>query len=410
MKTLTEKRYRRGLTLIIRVVVFIFLVGLGLTFILLLDEKPGLALVDLSDTPVQTVATGSDGAFLYMALEDEAQAGLYRSNAENGTWQFVGPGPGVPFNTLVVHPANQMVLFAGSEGGPIAETNNLWRSEDGGQSWRKFFLSLPAQPDGVIPAVTSLAVDPNRPEVLYVGTEGQGVYRFDVGPEGSGYSLVGDVAFHDMQIKRLIVGANSQVYALTPDSLFASNNGDTWRQLAMPPETPVSLDATSAEEQKLYALSALGNVYRSTDEGQNWEKVGGEWWAVPEAPLWGTSLTVDKQDGNHVIISTAYEVEGQLVGGDLYETHNAGRNWAKVADLHGAAQQLILDHEAIYAVVPSGLIQYREAVGSASDNFWAGIPGLSSFSPVQLVILILTLTLAGLILLGRLEWLYYPRG
>src|SRR5688572_20159077 len=165
MKTLTEKQYRRGLTLIIRIVVFIFLVGLGLTLILLLDEQPGLALVDLSDTPVQTVATGTDGAFLYMALEDESQPGLYRSNTENGTWQFVGPGPGVPLNTLVVHPVNRTVLFAGSEGGPIAETNNLWRSEDGGQSWRKFFLSLPAQPDGVIPAVTSLAVDPNRPEV-----------------------------------------------------------------------------------------------------------------------------------------------------------------------------------------------------------------------------------------------------
>lgn len=403
MKHANEKRYKRTFKLIIRGILFLFMLGLGLTLILLFDEKPGLALVDLSNTPMQTVATGIEGDVLYIVSEDQAQPGIYRNDPDSHTWQFTGPGPGVTINSLAIHPANQNVLFAGSDGGPLTETNNLWRSEDGGQTWRKFFLSLPAQPDGVLPAVTTLAVDPNRPETLYVGTDGQGVYRFDVGPEGYGYSLVGDVAFHDMRIKSLTMGADSQVYALTHDGLFASNNGDTWRKMALPPEMPVSLGAAAVGDHKLYTLGASGNVYRSTDEGQSWEKVGGEWWTVPEATLRGGSLTVDQNDPNHVIISTAYEVNGQQVGGNIYETLNAGHNWAKVADLHGTANRLIIDGEAIYAMVPGGLVQYREPVTPPSGDLLAGIPFLNQFTPVQFLILALTLMLSGLILLSSVE-------
>jgi photosystem II stability/assembly factor-like uncharacterized protein len=124
-----------------------------------------------------------DHEILYATLADDSQAGIYRSNDNGRTWQLVSSGPGVTLNALTVHPANQKVLYAGAAGGPV----DLWRSDDGGQTWRKFFLSLPGNVDGLIPAVTALAVDPYQPEALFIGTDGQGVYRFDVGSDGFGY-------------------------------------------------------------------------------------------------------------------------------------------------------------------------------------------------------------------------------
>jgi photosystem II stability/assembly factor-like uncharacterized protein len=382
------------------------MLGLGTAMTLWLAETPSLALADLSDAPVRVVTTNAAGEVLYAVLNGQPQLdGLYRSHDAGQSWQFIGPGPAADINALITHPTNESVLFAGSPGGPVTTTNNLWRSDDAGQSWYRFFLSLPAHPDGLIPAVTTLAIDPDQPHVLYVGTDGQGVYRFDVGPNGHGYSLVGGVLFHNMRIKRLVVGADSQIYALTDKALFVTNNGDTWHELALPPELPYDLVIAAGNPYPLYSIASSGAVYRSIDKGQSWLQVGGDWWTIPDATLQGTALTINKQDANHVAISTAYQVNDRLVGGSIYETRDAGQNWIKVADANGVVTQLAIDNNVIYAAAPEGLVRYREP---AQSNVWQPLTDLVALlhlNGAQILVLLLTMGLAGLILWGRTEWL-----
>jgi photosystem II stability/assembly factor-like uncharacterized protein len=383
---------------------FVSVLIIGLVATLLLGETKGLALADLSHASVASLTTGSDQASLYAVLDGNSQpAGVYRSDDEGQSWQRVNADPGLALNVLTVNPEDTSVLYGGAAGGPMESTHSLWRSEDGGENWQEFPLNLPANPAGQIPAVTALTMAKEQPEVLYVGTDGQGVYRYELGTDKPGYSLVGDVALHDAHVYEVISGINQQVYAVTNSGLFVTQN-DTWQALTSVPEIPVSLAIASGDPQTLYAGGPSSGIYRSMDAGQTWVKVGGDWWDVPGAALRGSALTVDEQNADHVVAATAYQVGSKLVGGQIYETHDAGQTWVKVADANGVVQELVIDDGAIYAVADNGMVRYGPASDTVPVISPTDLRSLRSPSISQALILILTLVLAGLVLLGGTRW------
>lgn len=392
---------KRLLNWLVRVALFAVILAIGTAAALVAGETPGMAMADLSDTPAQVVTTASQGDTLYADVRsDSSAAGIYRSNDNGLTWQAVSVGPGVPLNDLVVHPSNKQVLFAGSDGGPVASTSNLWRSDDGGQTWRKFYLSLPTNPDGLIPAVTALAANPKQPGVLYVGTAGQGVYRFDVGPDGQGYSLVGNVSLYDAQVKGLEIAADSRVYALTNKGLFVNSGGD-WDRLETLPETPVSLAVAPSYPQTLYAGTPSSGVYRSTDGGQSWQNISAGLDMAPGAALRVTALVVDEQKPERVAVATAYGLGSQLAGGSVYESLNGGQQWARLGETEEVVEKLSLNRGVVYAATSRGLTPYGEPAPVAIP----ALQPLANPNGLQWAILILTVVMAGLVLLGRTEWL-----
>jgi photosystem II stability/assembly factor-like uncharacterized protein len=391
---------------LLRIALFAVILTLGTAAALVAGETQGMAMADLSDAPVQVVTTAAQGSTLYADVRsgDSSAAGIYRSNDNGLTWQTVSAGPGVALNDLVVHPANDQVLFAGSNGGPVASTSNLWRSDDGGQTWRKFYLSLPTNPDGLIPAVTALATDPQQPGALYVGTAGQGVYRFDVGSDGHGYSLVGNVSLYDAHVKGLEVASDSRVYALTNKGLFVNSGGD-WDKLETLPETPVSLAVAPTNAQIIYAGTPSSGVYRSTDGGQSWESLNTGLDMAPGVALRITAMVVDEQNPERIIVATAYGLGSKVAGGSVYESLNGGRQWAKRGEAEDVVEKLSINRGVVYAATSKGLTPY----GQPSENQRViDIPALQPLTNpngLQLAILILTLIMAGLVLLGRVEWL-----
>jgi photosystem II stability/assembly factor-like uncharacterized protein len=399
-------RQRRFLNWLVRIGLFSLILTLGTATALVVGETQGLAMADLSETPVQVLTTSAQNEVLYTSLTgDSSTAGIYRSDDRGRTWELVSSGPSASLKALVVHPSNEQVLFAGTEGGPVATTNNLWRSDDGGRTWRKFFLSLPANPDGVIPAVTALAADPKQAGVLYVGTAGQGVYRLDVGPEGQGYTLVGDVSLYNAHVKGLVVGSDSRVYALTNNGLFA-NSGGNWDKVETLPEMPISLAVAPADPQILYAGTPSSGAYRSTDGGQSWESISDGLDLAPGVALRVTALTVDEQNPERVVVATAYGLGSQLAGGGVYESLNGGDTWSKLGEAENVVDKLTLNGQAIYAATSRGLARYGQPVEITSPV--VPIPALEPLANpngLQVAILILTVIMAGLALVGRTEWL-----
>lgn len=401
MKT-WQRRFKRSFTVLVRSILFLVILSIGTTTVMLMDETSGLALTDLSNASVRLIATSTEGKTLYAVLQGGLQAdGIYRSEDNGHTWQRAGVGPDAAINALAIHPNSDDVIFAGTVGGPVITKNNLWRSDDGGQTWRKFFLSLPAHPDGNVPAVTALAISVDQPERLYVGTEGQGVYQFDVGADGQGYSLIGGVTFHSVNVKDLAIGASGEVYALTDDGVFVTHDNATWQTVTTPPE--MLLDIAGAEAQSLYAMGYTGNLYRLNNDGENWQQVGGPWWSIPNASIRGTALTVDPQDSNHAVVSTAYEIDNRLVSGSLYETQDGGHNWAKVADAKGLSHQLLIGDGTVFSVTPDGLVEYGRSVPGSTGL----LTNLRQFLPSygQALVILLTTILASLILFGRMDWM-----
>jgi photosystem II stability/assembly factor-like uncharacterized protein len=395
----------RLLNLVVRIGLFALILILGTIAALVVDETAGLALADLSNAPVQAMVTAEHGDILYANVTGDSQpSGIYRSDDSGNTWQMVSAGPSTLINTLAVHAENEAVLFAGTVGGPVATTNNLWRSDDGGRTWRKFFISLPADPHGSIPAVTALATDPHQPETLYVGTDGQGVYRFDVGADGQGYKMVGDVSLYDAHVKSLVVGPNSRVYALTNEGLFTIKD-DTWQKLEAVPEVPVSLAVATSDPQVLYAGAPSSGVYRSTDGGQTWEPINDGLGMTPGAALRVTALTIDEQNPEHLVVATAYGLGSQLASGGIYESQNAGHTWTKLGEAEGIVRHLTLDQGAIYAATGNGLLRYGQLEEQTPGLLFPELRPLADPSGVQLLILLLTVVLAALALLGPTEWL-----
>jgi photosystem II stability/assembly factor-like uncharacterized protein len=392
---------KRVLSLIIRIALSILILGLGAIAALVVGESRGLALADLSDAPVQALSATARGDILYAKLGDGlSPAGIYRSDDSGRTWQMIGSGPDRPVEALAVHPINDRVLYAGAAGGPMATTDNLWRSDDSGRSWHKFNLNLPASPAEVIPAVTALVIDPQQPEALYVGTAGQGVYRFD--EQRLGYELLGGVSFYNGHVKGLAVGPDSRVYALTNEGLLGLD-GDNWQKLDALPEMAVSLAVAASDPQTLYAGSPSGGAYRSSDGGQTWHSISNGLGLTPGAALRVTALAVDEHSAQHLVASTAYGLGSRLAGGGIYESHDGGRQWIKLGDTENLVTSLLINERGIYATTPRGLIYYGEPIEPAPVIPWLDLGRLAHPTGTRLFILVFAIGLTGLVLSSWLE-------
>lgn len=388
---------------LVRIGLFVLVLLLGTMSALAVGEARGLALASLNTAPVHSVTAAANARVIYAGLAGGAQAaGIYRSDDGGRSWQLVSSGPGETITALAVHPAHEEVVFAGSPGGPLTSARSLWRSDDGGRTWLPFPFNLPATSDEMVPAVTALAVDARYPHLLYIGTDGQGVYRFD--GERNSYQPVGGFSLAGAYVKSLTLADDGQLYAITNAGLFV-NQGADWQLLATP-DVPVSLALAPRGRQVMYLGTASTGLYRSTDAGRSWEPVNTGLDMVPGAALRVTAVTVDRQDAGRVVAATAYGLGGRLAPGGVFETWNAGETWTKLADSAALVTQLTLEAGTIYAATSQGLVQYgRLAARPVSVGGLPGLQTLASPNGLQVLILLGTLILAGLILVGRREWL-----
>jgi photosystem II stability/assembly factor-like uncharacterized protein len=387
--------------IIIRVALFLLILSLGTAIALIMDEEEGLAWSEISGDPVQALIAQDDT--LYAAQSGKHQpAGIYHSPDGGNVWQNVCSAPGMTIHAIAVHPTNDMVLYAGGLGGPLETANSLWRSTDGGQTWYAFMLGLPANPYGQMPAVTALAVDPNHPDLLFVGTDGQGVYRFDT--KLMGYELLSGGSLYKAHVQSIKVAADSTVYALINFELYAYKN-DSWQQLGPLPDQAVSLAVAADYSKTLYVGTASSGIYKSSGTGKGWTPVSSNLGLTPGVPLKVTALTVDDQNPTRVVAGTAYLVGSRLVPEAIYESINSGQQWTKLDDVEGLVKQIVINDKGIYAATTRGMLRYDQPEDPLSVTTVPGVTSLTQPSGKQVLILVLSAGLAGLVLLGRTEWI-----
>jgi photosystem II stability/assembly factor-like uncharacterized protein len=253
----------------------------------------------------------------------------------------------------------------------------------------------------VLPPVNALATDPNQPGVLYIGTDGHGVYRIDDDEGRNSYKLVGGLSLYDAHVNSVVVGPDSRVYALTGHGLFVTD-GNVWQRLSLP-ELAASLAVAPDDPQTLYAGCVSTGAYRTTDGGQTWEPISNGLEMVPGAALRVTALAINEQDSNHVVAATAYGVGRQLVPWGIYESRDAGHSWTKLAEADALVMQLTIQQGVISAVKSNGLTRYREP-SRPIPAIPLNLRSLANPSGIQMLVLFLTVSLAGLTLLGRTDW------
>jgi photosystem II stability/assembly factor-like uncharacterized protein len=216
--------------------------------------------------------------------------GAASAAAGERVWAPLGPAPIATaatgrISTIAVHPTNPAILYVGGAQGGV------WKSSDGGATW------APTSDGECSLAMGSIAIDPVTPDILYAGT---GELHFS----GDSYYGCGVLRSTDGGSTWTQLGA----------SIFDTNVGGA--RVSRILVDPVS--AGSAVSTTVYAATSVG-VYRSTDSGLNWTRV-----------LEGIATDLVRDP---LTPATLYAAIGSPAGdarNGIYRSTDGGRTWNRL--------------------------------------------------------------------------------
>lgn len=190
---------------------------------------------------------------------------------------------------LAIDPEDSSVVYVGTGLGGSGKTDDyfegsfLWKSEDGGDSWRQISSGFPTHRDT---SIIDILVSKHDSSLVYVGTNGAEHMNAGGGPSGEGLG----------------------VYR-------SKTAGDQWQKLATPFANIHSLAQDAEDSQKLFASSSKG-IYRSSDAGANWELM---------LPKPTKALLAHPTQGGLLFAGTEYHNSYW----DLLVSRDGGETWAE---------------------------------------------------------------------------------
>jgi photosystem II stability/assembly factor-like uncharacterized protein len=243
---------------------------------------------------------------------DEAHAKSNRPRAL-GEWSHLGPGNiGGRTRTLVIHPGQPDIMYAGGVSGGV------WKTTDGGQSW------TPLADRSANIAVNSMAIHPENPDVLYVGTgegyfreivrgtwlplRGAGIFKTeDGGATWSRLPSTDNSAFH--WVNDLIISPKDGdvLYAATRTGVHLSEDGGhSWSHFLEPAVNGGCLDlALRTDHAQDWLFASCGTFEQATVYRRKMTRTG-EWEAVLSEPGMGrTSLAIAPSNQNVIYALSA---------------------------------------------------------------------------------------------------------
>ena len=245
------------------------------------------------------------------------QSGLYRSDDGGVTWRSVYgslelEGP-LATTAVVVSPtfdSNQHV-FAGSQGGVL-------RSVDGGENWNVALFPPPP------PLVAAMAISPNFAQdgTLFAGTVQDGVFRS--GDRGNHWSAW-NFGLLDLNILCLAVSPDfcqdETLFVGTETGIFRSTNGGrAWREVNFDtdfaPVLSLAMSPGYAQDGVLFAGTESCGLFRSDDGGRTWERLGED--AVRDSV-------------NGIVLSQRFPAQPDalvVLGTALLVSRDGGRSWS----------------------------------------------------------------------------------
>lgn len=265
----------------------------GMTWEPIFDDQPtgSIGTVAVAPSDANRIYVGS-GEGLHrpdLSVGD----GVYRSDDGGKSWRHMGLRDALQIPAIVVNPADKNELFVGVLGhpyGPNAE-RGVFRSTNGGQTWSKV---LYVDEDT---GAAALAMHPTNPKIVYAD-----LWSARQGPWENG-------AWQ---------GPGSGLYVTT-------DSGAHWRKLTQGLPTfadglgRIGVALAPSKPERMYAMvdaPQLGGVYRSDDAGNSWRRVS------DHQRLWGrgddfAEVKVDPKNPDRVYVGNT----------SLYRSEDAGETW-----------------------------------------------------------------------------------
>ena len=252
-----------------------------------------------------------------------------------------------------VHEGNRLTVYIGAASGGV------WKSENGGTTYKPVFDKEPVQSIGAI------AIDPTNPKVIWVGTGeswtrnsvsiGDGIYKSTDG--GDNWTNMG--LRESERIAKILIDPSdpNTVYACAPGKLWSdsedrgvyktTNGGQTWTKIlkgsnpstgcsmmSMDPKNPKTVYAGMWDFRRKgwtfrsggdgeTAPSASG-LFKSTDGGATWSDLNeGSAKGLPAKPWGRVAVTVAPSNPNVVYAF----IEAVPPKNALYRSSDGGHTW-----------------------------------------------------------------------------------
>jgi photosystem II stability/assembly factor-like uncharacterized protein len=248
---------------------------------------------------------------------DASDKRFHRSDSL-GEWEPLGPGNfGGRTRTLVIHPAQPEIMYAGGVSGGV------WKTTDGGQSW------TPLADEIANIAVNSMAIHPDNPDVIFVGTgegyfreivrgtwlplRGAGIFKTDDG--GETWSRLSSTTSSDFHwVNDLIISQRNPdvIYAATRTGVHLSEDGGvSWSHFLEPGVNGGCLDlALRTDMNQDWLFASCGTFEQATVYRRKMTRAG-EWEAVLSEPEMGrTTLAIAPSRQNIIYALSASNVSG----------------------------------------------------------------------------------------------------
>jgi photosystem II stability/assembly factor-like uncharacterized protein len=255
--------------------------------------------------------------------------GIMRSADDGTTWRRVGIGQGLHSDALVRsllnHPQRPEIVYAGTDKG-------LYRSDDAGEKWQRLDSPLSAY------AVWALAIDPVATDVMFAGTgtpTPATVFRSTDGgrswqerPAGIaaecpnvGIPRVTGIAIDPADRRQIWVGIE------VDGARHSTNGGDTWTAInGAIPNPDVHNVAVAGGPPKTVFIVVNNEVYTSTNEGSTWTPLH-----VREVfPLtYPRGIAVQPGNAKTVFVTIGDSTPGRT--GAVMRSKDAGKTWENLS-------------------------------------------------------------------------------
>jgi photosystem II stability/assembly factor-like uncharacterized protein len=307
-------------------------------------EQTSLAIGGLAVFPsspeVVYAATGEwEGKSSSTYYHHFAGEGAYVTRDGGVTWTPCGPFSSDPRRAsawtaaVAVHPENANVVF-------VAGDRALHRSTDGGRSWEEAYVDpelesrLPfLQPAemNVPGAITDVVIDPDQPDLVFIGVQGRGVFRSaSRGAPFTWAALAGSLpSGATVRAPKIALGPRNAagqrfLAVLTDKRVFASADGGL-HFAALPELQPeqsyVEWCTAIAVHPRNERIILAGHVYlRCTRDGgaSGWEQHASH--PIDEGDVHTDlqAIVFDPRDPAHIFVAT---------DGGVWESRDTGQQW-----------------------------------------------------------------------------------
>ncbi len=258
-------------------------------------------------------------------------------------WRSFGPrNINGRIKSLVIHPTNGNILYAGAADGGV------WKTTSGGDSWVPLWFQQQSM------AIGSLSISKSNPLILYAATgedtpgwgpsyPGAGIFR----SADAGNTWLPTGAGPGNRCSKIIVHPSNPdiVYVASNSGLFQTTNGGTnWVQILTGHICDVVMNQSSPNI--IYAARWNDRVYKSINSGATFTDTSA---GIP-IHIFGVTFWIGKlpTGTNAEWIKLAIGVNGAnggnfllakmgLNSGSVYKSTNGGTTWALQNGTHGAA-------------------------------------------------------------------------